>query len=220
MAKGPGDRDHWSSSARIVVFTSIALLVSIVDALGKTTSFAYSGAKMATITAPTGQVTSFTNGSTGKVEKVAQANTSAGSPGTSTTRISYSSASQTLVAGPNTDQALAITAVPRTTYTVNAVSKLVTAATDPMGRSRAVTYTANADVASTTNGSAATEGTATAAYGANSGESRTQTTSHPGVRAHPLRMRTRRRRPNTRPRRPRMMRPTRPRSPTTGRGTR
>ena len=136
---------------------------------------------MTTITAPTGQVTTFTYGTTGRVEKVAQANTSVGSPGTSTTRISYPSATQTLVAGPNTDQASAVSAVPRTTYTVNLASKLVTAATDPMGRARAATYTVNADVATATSGTGATAGTSTAAYGANNGESRTQTTSPGGA---------------------------------------
>jgi YD repeat-containing protein len=127
-------------------------LTSIVDAEGKTTSFTYTGATLRTITAPSGSVTSFSyisggaNG--GKLEKIAQTNTTAGSPGTSTTRLAYASATQTLVAGPNTDQAQAVTAVPRTTYTFDATSKLVTAATDAMGRNRAATYTPNADVAS------------------------------------------------------------------------
>ena len=163
------------------VKNSASNLVSIVDALGKTTTFTYSGTRIATITAPTGQVTTFTYGTTGKVERVAQANTSTGSPGTSTTRISYPSATQTLVAGPNTDQALAITAVPRTTYTVDSASKLVTAATDPMERNRAATYTANADVFTATSGAGATAGTSTAEYGANNGESATKTTSPGGA---------------------------------------
>lgn len=164
------------SSSRNVKYVKDANsnLVSIVDALGKTTSFGYSGSKMTSITAPNGQVTTVTYGSTAKVEKIAQANTSGGSPGTSTTRISYPSGTQTLVAGPNTDQALAITAVPRTTYTVNATSKLATSVVDAAGRSRAATYTPNADVASSTSGTGATAGTSTATYGANNGESQTQ----------------------------------------------
>jgi RHS repeat-associated protein len=160
-------------------------LTSIVDAEGKTTSFTYTGATLRTITAPSGSVTSFSyisggaNG--GKLEKIAQTNTTAGSPGTSTTRLAYASATQTLVAGPNTDQAQAVTAVPRTTYTFDATSKLVTAATDAMGRNRAATYTPNADVASATSGTGATAGTSTAEYGANNGESATKATAPGGA---------------------------------------
>jgi len=171
------------SSTRSVKYVkdSSANLVSIVDALGKTTTMTYSSGRLATITAPTNQVTTFTYTTAGKVEKVAQANTSTGSPGTSTTRFAYPSTTQTLVADPNTDQALAVTAVPRTTYNFNATSKLVTSTTDEVGRSRGATYTPNADVASSTKGTGATAGTSTAAYGANNGESRTGATGPGGA---------------------------------------
>ena len=149
-------------------------LVSIVDAMGKTTSFTYSGTNLATITGPTNAVTTFTYGYAGKVETVARSNTSGGSPGTSTTRISYATGTQSVVAGPNTDQGLAITQVPRTTYTFDATSRLVTGVVDAAGRSRAATYTPNADVASATQGTGTTAGTSTATYGANNGESATQ----------------------------------------------
>lgn len=153
-------------------------LRSIVDAVGKTTSFTYTGSgagsKLATITSPTGGVTTFTYGVSGKVEQVAQTNTTAGSPGTSTTRLTYPSATQTLVAGPNTSLTVAVPSGPRTTYTIDPASRLVTVATDPMGRVRSAQYTVNADVSSFTAGAGGTAGTSTAQYGANNGESQTQ----------------------------------------------
>jgi RHS repeat-associated protein len=148
-------------------------LTSIVDANGKTTSFTYgSGSKLASITSPTGAVTRFTYGSSdGVLAQVDQLNTTAGSPGTSTTRFQFGSA-QTLVAGPNAASG-DIGSVPHTTYTLNS-GYLVTAVTDPMGRSRSRTYTPNNDVATATDGTGTTAGTTTATYGANGGQSLTR----------------------------------------------
>ena len=90
-------------------------LVSIVDAAGNTTSLTYKGTDLTSITSVTGAKTTFTyDGTSHKVTRVDQENTTAGSPGTSTTRLAYTSTSQTLVAGPNTDTTAAVTAVPRT----------------------------------------------------------------------------------------------------------
>jgi len=159
-------------------------LVSIVDAAGNATALTYKGTDLTSITSVTGAKTSFTyDGTSHKVTRIDQENTTAGSPGTSTTRVAYTSASQTLVAGPNTDAAAAITSVPRTTYTVNATQKLVTKAIDPAGRERSATYTGNADVESSTTGQAgaATSGTSTGTYGANAGTSLTKATSPGGA---------------------------------------
>ncbi|WP_181408443.1 RHS repeat-associated core domain-containing protein [Schumannella sp. 10F1B-5-1] len=164
-----------SSSRQLqYVKNSASNLTSIVDANGKTTSFGYTGTNLTTITSPSGSVMTITyNTTTGKVEKVAQTNTTSGSPGTSTTRISYPSATQTLVAGPNTDQAQPITSVPRTTYTIDAAARLATAAVDAAGRSRSATYTPNGDIASSTDGAGAGSGTTTSTFGANGGDSKT-----------------------------------------------
>lgn len=159
-------------------------LTSIVDAEGNTTSFAYSGKDLTQVTSTTGAVTNFTyDGSTHKVTRIDQQNTTAGSPGTSTTRLAYTSTTQTLVAGPNTDTAAAVTTVPRTTYTINPTQKLVTKAIDAAGRERSAKYNGNADVESSTTGQAgaATSGTTTGEYGANSGNSLTKATSPGGA---------------------------------------
>mgnify|MGYP001029230805 CR=1 FL=1 len=164
------------SSLRLVkwVKDSSSNLTSIVDAEGKTTSFGYTGQSLTTITGPTGAVVTIGYDSgTGRVLSVSQANTTAGSPGTSTTRFAYPSSTQTLLARPNTNQSSAVSAVPHVTYTVDGTSKLVTASTDEMGRQRAATYTPNGDTATATSGSGSTAGTTTGTYGANSGDSLT-----------------------------------------------
>ncbi|ROS58353.1 YD repeat-containing protein [Frigoribacterium sp. PhB160] len=177
-----------ASTSRSVKYVkdSSSNLTSFVDAQGKTTTFGYSGRDLTKITSNTGAVTNINyDGTTHKVARVDQLNTTAGSPGTSTTRLSYASATQTLVAGPNTDSTLAITAVPRTTYTINSTQKVVNKAVDAAGRERTATYTGNADVLSSTTGVAGATGagTTTGAYGANGGNSRTSTTGPNGAKS-------------------------------------
>ncbi|WP_158603876.1 RHS repeat domain-containing protein [Cryobacterium tepidiphilum] len=155
-------------------------LTSIVDANGKTTSFAYgSNSKLTSITSPTGAVTNFSYNSAGLPVQVDQLNTSVGSPGTATTRFDYTDGPETLVAGPNTAVS-PVSAAPHTTYELNADDR-VTSATDPEGRSRSRTYTPEADVATATDGTGTTGGTTTATYGANSGESLTKVQSPGGA---------------------------------------
>lgn len=150
-------------------------LTSIVDAEGKTTSFGYTGQQLTTITGPTGAVVTiaYESASSNRVVSVSQANTTAGSPGTSVTRFAYPSSTSRLLARPNTNQSSAVAAVPHITYTINASTNLVTAATDELGRQRAATYTPNGDVATATSGTGSTAGTTTATYGANGGDSMT-----------------------------------------------
>ncbi|MBE7163622.1 MAG: RHS repeat protein, partial [Williamsia herbipolensis] len=71
--------------------------------------------------------------------------------------------------------------VPHLTFAVNPTTKLVTSATDELGRSRSATYTPQADVASSTEGSGATAGTTTNEWGANGGYSETKSTSPGGA---------------------------------------
>lgn len=156
-------------------------LTGFVDAEGHTTTFAYSGGRITSITSAAGAVTNFSYDSTGKVMQVDQLNTSSGSPGTSTTRLSYPSGTQTLMAGPDTSTGTAISVGPHTTYTIG-TGFLVSNATDPMGRQRAATYNpANLAVATSTNGSGATAGTTTGTYGANSGQSLTSVAAPGGA---------------------------------------
>lgn len=118
---------------------------------------------------------------TSKVASISQANTTAGSPGTSVTRFAYPSTTQTLLARPNTNQSAAVSAVPRVTYTIGSSTRLVTNAVDEMGRVQAATYTPNGDVATATSGSGGTAGTTTSTYGANSGDSLTSVQSPTGA---------------------------------------
>ncbi|BDZ48626.1 hypothetical protein GCM10025867_08670 [Frondihabitans sucicola] len=116
------------------------------------------------------------NGSTHTVSQIDQLNTTAGSPGTSTTRLTYPSTSQTLVAGPNTSTGTPVATGDHTTYTINPTQDLVLKAVDAAGREQSKTYTANADTATATVGAtgAPGTGTSTGTYGANSGNSLTK----------------------------------------------
>ncbi|ARC58397.1 tRNA nuclease WapA [Frondihabitans sp. 762G35] len=149
-------------------------LTTFVDAAGATTTFAYTGHDLTSITGPTGAVTSFTyDGATHRVAQVDQQNTTAGSPGTSTTRLSYTSDTQTLVAGPNTDTAATVGSVPHTTYTIDS-NDLVTKTVDPVGRTRSKTYTNSVNgfaPTTSTEGSGSGSTTSTNTYGANAGQS-------------------------------------------------
>lgn len=100
---------------------------------------------LTSITNTGGDVSTFSVDSAHRVTSVTQQN-----PGgtDATTRFAYA-AGQATVAGPDTDQAQAISAVPHTTYTVGA-GYLVTRAVDPLGRNQSATYTPMDDVASYT----------------------------------------------------------------------
>jgi RHS repeat-associated protein len=164
------------SSTRTIQYIkdSSSNLTTFVDAIGKSTSFAYSGGKLSSITSPTGAVTNFSyDSSSGKLIEVDQLNTTSGSPGTSTTRFAYSSSTQTLVAQPDTSTSSGVSSVPHITYTLDS-SQRVTQVTDEQSRQRAKTYTANFDTASFTSGTGTTAGTTTNTWGANSGQSLTQ----------------------------------------------
>ncbi|WP_092384419.1 RHS repeat domain-containing protein [Curtobacterium sp. YR515] len=156
-------------------------LTSYVDGAGKTTTFAYSGTDLTGITSPTGATTTISySGTTHKVSQVVQSNTTSGAAGASTTRLSYASSTSTLVAGPNTDTTSAVSAVPHITYALNATQKLVNSVTDAAGRVRSKTYNANYAPTSATIGSGSTP-TASATYGANSGQSLTKVASAGGA---------------------------------------
>ncbi|WP_165971288.1 RHS repeat domain-containing protein [Microbacterium oleivorans] len=150
-------------------------LTSIVDGENKTTSFGYTGQQLTSITGPTGAVVTigYESSTSSRVVSVSQANTTAGSSGTSVTRISYPSSTSRNLARPNTDQASSVASVPHITYTINSTTRLVTKSVDEMGREKAKTYTPNGDTATATSGAGSTAGTTTATYGANGGDSLT-----------------------------------------------
>ncbi|MEN0083186.1 MAG: RHS repeat-associated core domain-containing protein [Leifsonia sp.] len=170
------------SSSRNIQYVkdSNSNLTGFIDANGKLTSFAYTSGHLSKITSPTGAVTNFSYDSLGKLSQVDQLNTTSGSPGTSTTRFSYTSGTQTLVAQPNTSTSSGVSAVPHITYTIDSTQR-VTSAIDEQNRQRSKTYTPNYDTASFTSGTGTTAGTTTNTYGANSGQSLTKSQSPGGA---------------------------------------
>lgn len=155
-------------------------LIKYVDATGKSTGFGYTSGKLTSITNPLGFVTSFTYGSTGLVTQVDQNNTTSGSTGTSTTRLSYVSSTQTQVAGPNTSTSSPVASVANTTYTIGA-GLLVTDVKDPLNRDESASYNAaNSGVTVSAAGTGTDKGTSTNAYGANSAQSLTSAQSPGG----------------------------------------
>ena len=155
-------------------------LASVTDDVTGVTSFASAAGtdtgQVVTITNPKSKTATLSFATGGQVASVVQSN--AAGAGTSTTRLTYPSATQTLEADPTTNQSLAVSAVPHTTYTINSTSQLVTSAQDPDGNTRAATYTSINNVASAT---PAAGGATTFTYGANSGESLTQAATAAGA---------------------------------------
>ena len=160
---------------------SASNLTSIVDASGNSTSFTYSSGNLTQIISVTGAETDFSYDGSGRVTQIDQHNTTAGSPGTSTTRLTYPSGSQTLVAGPNTSTGTAVASGPHLTYTIGA-GYLVSKVTDQMGRERSATYSpTNLAPATTTSGNtdatpptgSTPTGTSSNTFGANAGQSLT-----------------------------------------------
>ncbi|WP_186760546.1 RHS repeat-associated core domain-containing protein [Arthrobacter alpinus] len=170
------------ASSRSVSFTHdpYGNLTGFTDLAGKTTTFGYTANRVTQVISPAGGVTNFSYDATGRVNRVEQVNTTTGSPGNSITRLAYPSSTQTLLAGPNTDQAVAVATGPHTTYTLTTTGR-VASVTDPMGRARSSTYTADFDTLTATQGTGTTAGTTTNTFGANMGQSLTQTTAPGGA---------------------------------------
>lgn len=154
-------------------------LTSITDTGGGVSTLTWdpTTGDLASIKDPSTTVLSFTYDSSRRVTSVAKGSAT----GTkAVTRFAYPSTTQTLLAGPNTDQAQPVTAVPRATYTLDGTDR-VTQVVDELGRTRAASYTtAHAYLASTTSPGG---GVSTAEYNQNSGESLTKVTSPTGATA-------------------------------------
>ena len=159
-------------------------LTSLIDLLGRRTAFGYDTATgdLVSVTNSGGAVTQFGYTTTHQVNRVSQLNATVGSPGDSVTRLSYPSGTSTLVAGPTTDLAQTVAAVPHSTYTLDATDR-VSSAVDPDGNSRAATYTPGFAVLSSTIGAGTTGSTSTGSYGANNGESLTGAAAPTGAAA-------------------------------------
>ncbi|PZE27263.1 hypothetical protein DEI86_07150 [Curtobacterium sp. MCBD17_028] len=157
-------------------------IVSYTDATGATTTFGYSGQDLTSVTAPNGGVTTFTYDSSDRVTEVDQRNTTAGSPGTAVTRLSYASSTQTQVAGPDTSTSQAVSAVKNTTYTIDASTHDVKNAVDPDGNTRSASYNAaNNAVSQSQVGSGDSTSTTTGTYTSNSGQSLDKVASSSGA---------------------------------------
>jgi RHS repeat-associated protein len=169
-----------SNPLRSVAFErSSNVATKFIDARSRATTFAYADGLMTQISAPGGVVTQFGYDSSRRITSITQVEDTPGGPGDSVTRLSYPSASQTLMADPNTNQSLAVSAVPHTTYTLNG-SDRVTKAVDAEGREQSRTYTAHFDTATSTQGTGSGAATTTNTWGANGGESLTQSQSPSG----------------------------------------
>ncbi|MFM9921251.1 RHS repeat domain-containing protein [Lacisediminihabitans sp. H27-G8] len=149
--------------------------------MGNSTAFTYTSGNLTRIVSVTGAETDFAYDGSGRITQVDQHNSTAGSPGTSTTRLTYPSAGQTLVAGPNTSTGTAVASGPHLTYTIGA-GILVSKVTDQIGRERSATYTpTNLAPATSTRGNTDTSpppgstptGTSANTFGANAGQSLT-----------------------------------------------
>jgi len=162
-------------------------LASVTDAVSGVTGFASAygtdTGQLVTITNPKGKTTTLSFATAGQVSQVVQSNPPIdGGAGAATTRFDYVSSTQTLTADPTTNQAQSVPVVPHTTYTLTTDgAMLVSSAQDPDNNTRAKTYTGLENVATLTPASPATGATTTLTYGANNGESLTQTTTPGGA---------------------------------------
>lgn len=161
-------------------YSTAGHLDSVTDDVNGTTQFTSAPGtdtgQLVTITNPASKTTTlgFTSG---KTSSVAQQNPDG--VGTSTTRLTYPSGTQTLVADPTTDQSQPVASVPNTSYTISTDGlMLVTGTTDPDGNKRSSTYTALGNI-STTQGTVT--GKTTFNYQANNNESLTQITNPGGA---------------------------------------
>ena len=152
-----------TAGTRTVAYTvnaSTGNLSSVKQADGTLISFGYdSSHDLTSIQNGAANITTLGYNSAHQVTSVIQPATGTA---TATTRLDYVSATETLVADPNTNQSDAVTAVPVTTYTIAPASSLVTKAVDQGGNTRSNTYTSFDDVQTSTNG---LTGKTTSTYG-------------------------------------------------------
>jgi len=169
-------------------YDSSGNLTSITDPDGNQYVFAYdSSHDLTSITTPTistdpagpDNVTTFTYDSSHRVTSITRLLAQKGKNNLATTRLSYVSSTETQVADPNTDQTQPVANVPNTTYTLDSQQR-ATKVTDQAGDSRSYTYNSFDAVATFTD---ALGNKSTNTFGANSGESLTNSASPMGASA-------------------------------------
>ena len=163
-------------------YDSSGNLTSITDPDGNQYVFGYDSAHdLTSITTPTttGGVSEQTTITYDSSHRVTSLTRLIGPKSTdlATTRLSYVSSTETQVADANTDQTQPVANVPHTTYTLDSQLR-VTKVTDPAGNNQSISYTPFNDVATYTN---AVGGQTTNTYGANKGESLTNSASPMGA---------------------------------------
>ncbi|WP_147463398.1 RHS repeat-associated core domain-containing protein [Cellulomonas triticagri] len=157
-------------------YDSNRMLDTVTDALGRDTTFEYTGALLTKITAPGVPATEFTYDARGRVTAVTQ------DTGDAWTRFAYTSDTETLVSDPEQDQAGSPGTGPHTTYTLTSdMQGRVSKAVDAEGRERGATFTPNIDPATQTQGSGTGAQTTTYTYDANDGESLTNLATQGGA---------------------------------------
>ncbi|WP_375433302.1 hypothetical protein [uncultured Friedmanniella sp.] len=174
-----------NTASRNVSFTRTnGNMTSFMDPLGRTTTFGYTAAGLLnSISAPGNVVTSFGYDTSSRVTSITQLENATGGPGSSVTRLAYVSSTETDVAGPDTDQNYAATAVPHATYSNINSDKLVGKVTDAEGRQQSRTYNAATQGAATASAGTTEQSTVTNTYGANGGESLTSSKTNGGQTA-------------------------------------
>jgi RHS repeat-associated protein len=149
-------------------------LVTVTDAANRVTTFTYTGHQLTKALAPGGIDTRLGFDARNRTTAVRQVNTTAGSAGDTVTRLAYPSETQVLVSDGAQEQTGSPTSGPHSTYTLDAGHPgQVLSVVDAANRTRSATWTANVGPATTTEGTGASAGTTTFAYGANNNESLT-----------------------------------------------
>jgi RHS repeat-associated protein len=169
-----------SAGTKNVTYTisSQGNLTSVQQPCGVTVYFGYDGShNLTSVENGDGATTRLTYNSAHQVTAVSQPYGSGSGSATATTRLSYVSSTETQVAAPNTNQSQAVSAVPDTTFTVNA-QDLVTKTVDPAGNTSSTAY--NSTTNNVTSSVNALGGTTTNTYGSNNSESLTKTVSATG----------------------------------------
>lgn len=170
------DGDDGTSRTVTYGYDTRGNLATVTDAINTVSRFEYDADRNVTaIVGPTGQRTTITYDAQHRVTSFTRVTDDATGKG-ATTRIAYTSDTETKVADANTDLSQPVTAVAHTTYTLDS-EEHVTKVVDPAGNTRSATYTPYHDVATATSGEG---GVTTNTYGANAGQSMTASASATG----------------------------------------
>lgn len=154
---------------------------AVTNPRGAQTKISYDSAgRISKVTTADAGYTEIGYDSTGRVTSITTPGIGGSTTNEAVTRFSYPDATKTLVAGADTDPGQAITAVPRTTYSLTTTGQRVKDVTDADGRKASKTYTPQLNTATATTGSGTGASTSKYQYGANNGASMTLATGPSG----------------------------------------